>query len=256
MTWVATGRCPVPFRSRLISRAARRVLTTHQRSVLRSVGGDAAAAATAAALRTTPESTEYAVAAVLAEELLERALDPVVLLVAGEHRMRLHRHPLPTTRLVGRRVMLVCCARRDRLIASVTRIVSFDPLPARDWDCYRRLLDVERAFLDATVPGARLGDIVASGTAAYARYGFAADEWHRHHQGGFTALQPREYPADAASVDVVEEGCALAWNPSADGWKVEDTCIVGSGGVEPVVFDPRWPVLEVAGRHRPAVLVR
>ena len=151
--------------------------------------------------------------------------------------------------------MLVCCARRHGLIASVTRIVSFGRLSAADGERYRRLLDVERAFLDATRPGVRIGDVVASGTAAYGRCGFAADEWHRHHQGGFTGFQPREYPAHPASTDRVDEGSVVAWNPSADGWKVEDTCIIRPDGVEPVVFDADWPTLDVAGRRRPDILV-
>lgn len=192
----------------------------------------------------------------LGEELLERALDPVVLLVAGADRIPVHRHPLPTTRALGHRAMLVRCARRHGLIASVTRIVSFGALSAADRKCYRRLLDVEHAFLDATRPGVPIGDVVESGTAAYGRCGFAADEWHRHHQGGFSGFHPREYPAHPVSADRIEDGSVVAWNPSANGWKVEDTCIVGSDGVEPVVFDPDWPTLDVVGRRRPDVLVR
>lgn len=60
---------------------------------------------------------------------------------------------------------------------------------------YDRLLRVEQAFLDATRPGARLGDAFAGGVGSYAANGFPADEWHRHHQGGFSGFQPREFPA-------------------------------------------------------------
>ena len=68
--------------------------------------------------------------------------------------------------------MLVACARRYGLVASVTRIVSFDPLGSDERDAYERLLHVEQAFLDASRAGARLGDVVAAGTAAYGAHGF------------------------------------------------------------------------------------
>jgi len=236
--------------------AQRRVLTAHQQSLLRSVGLDSAAAATAAAYRIAPHSSEYAAAAVLAQELLERAIDPVVLLVAGESRIDAHRHPLPTTTALGRRAMLVCCGRRHGVIASVTRIVSFAPLTDDERDAYSRLLRVEAAFLDATRTGVRIGDVVRAGTDAYAANGYPADEWHRHHQGGFSGFQPREFPAHHGSDARVVEGSAVAWNPSAQGWKVEDTCIVRADGPEPVVNDTEWPHVEVAGRRRPGILIR
>jgi hypothetical protein len=234
--------------------ALRRTVGAHQAAQLRAVCADAAAAATAAARRITAATTEYAAAAALAAELLDRALDPVVLLVAGDDRIAAHRHPLPTTRPLGRRAMLVCCARRHGLVASVTRTVAFGPLPAAQRDACARLLRVEQAFLDATVPGARIGDVVATGTAAYAAHGFDRHEWHRHHQGGFSGWQPREYPAHPGSTDPVPAGSVVAWNPSGDGWKVEDTCLVGPHGPEPLVLDGAWPTVTVGGRVRPDVL--
>jgi Xaa-Pro aminopeptidase len=236
--------------------ALRRTLTAHQATRLRTVCADAAAAATAAARRLSAATTEYAAAGVLAGELLERALDPVVLLVAGDERIDAHRHPLPTARPLGRRAMLVCCARRHGLIASVTRTVVFDRVDARERDAYTRLLRVEQAFLDATVAGARIGEIVAAGTAAYAAHGFDPHEWHRHHQGGFSGWQPREYPAHPGSTDIVPDGSVVAWNPSGGGWKVEDTCLVGPDGPAPLVLDDEWPTVTVDGRTRPHLLER
>lgn len=237
-------------------RALRRTLTPHQAGQLRDVAADTAAAASEAALGLEPTTSEHAAAGLLAAALLRRGLDPVVLLVGGVDRLDAHRHPLPTAAALGRRGMLVACGRRHGLVASVTRIVSFAPLTAEEQDGYRRLLAVEQAFLDATRPGARLGDVVASGTAAYAAHGFDPDEWHRHHQGGLTGWQPREFPADPGSDVVLDAGQVVAWNPSGGGWKVEDTTLVTSSGCEPLVRDPAWPTLEVAGRPRPDVLVR
>jgi antitoxin VapB len=200
--------------------------------------------------------TEYAAAGALTGELLDRALDPIVLLVAGDERMGAHRHPLPTDRPLGRRAMLVCCARRHGLVASVTRIVVFDEVRPRERDAYTRLLQVERAFLDATAAGVRIGYVLAAGTAAYADHGFDPHEWHRHHQGGFSGWQPREYPAHPGSAEVIPAGSVVAWNPSCAGWKVEDTCLVGADGPAPLVHDDVWPTVAIADQPRPDLLER
>jgi len=114
---------------------------------------------------------------------------------------------------------------------------------------------VEAAFLDATLPGRSLGEAFAAGAEAYARHGFDPLEWHRHHQGGFTGWQPREFPADPASEPLLQDGCVVAWNPSAAGWKVEDTTLVTAAGPQPLVADGTWPTIECGGRRRPDVLV-
>lgn len=236
--------------------AARRVLTGCQRAQLRAVCADAAQAATAACEQVGPSSTEWELAAAMSAQLLERGCDVVCLFVAGEERIGPHRHPLPTWGRLGRRAMVVACARRHGLVASVTRLVSFGPVPAAENERYRALLDVEAAFLAATCPGTTLGEVLAAGSEAYAQHGFASDEWHRHHQGGLSGFVPRDVLATPGSDVVVPEHAVAAWNPSGDGWKVEDTCLVTATGVEPLVHDPAWPALDVAGRRRPDVLVR
>ncbi|WP_160160817.1 Xaa-Pro peptidase family protein [Actinomadura sp. K4S16] len=234
--------------------ALRRELTPYQAGLLGGVCADAAEATTAAALRVRPGMTEYAAAATLTDELLSRGLDPIALFVAADRRAAVHRHPLPTMTIIGERVMLVCCARRSGLVSSVTRIRCFRPPSAAEQSAYRRLLDVEAAFLNASRPGTRLGDAFTAGTAAYAEHGFDATEWHRHHQGGFSGWHPREYLAHEGSDDVITEHSVVAWNPSADSWKVEDTCLISREGLRPLVDDGHWPTLTVAGRRRPDLL--
>lgn len=233
----------------------RRLLTNHQQGQLRTVCADTAAAATVAARALTPTTTEYEAAGLLAGELLSRGLDPIVLLVGGADRLDAHRHPLPTSAPLGRRGMLVACGRRHGLVASVTRIATFQPLTPDEHDGYRRLLSVEEAFLDATRAGVRLGDVVTDGFAAYGRHGFDPQEWRRHHQGGLTGWQPREFPAHPTSDVALASGHVVAWNPSGGGWKVEDTTLVTVDGCEPLVHDADWPVVEVGTRLRPDVLV-
>ncbi len=232
----------------------RRSLTGSQRHLLRAVCHDSAAAASAAAQRLSPVMTEYEAAAVLAMELLTRELDPIVLMVGGQARLQVHRHPLPTSKPLGRKAMMVACGRRHGLVSSITRIVSFDPLTSVEEEAYRRLLHVEEAFLDASVVGASIGAAFSAGIAAYAAQGFDPAEWHRHHQGGLSGFQPRELLASSASSALLPEGAVVAWNPSADGWKVEDTCLVVSTGAQPLVHDDTWPTTTVGTRLRPDVL--
>lgn len=237
--------------------AARRILDQDQIATLAEVSAQAAAATGRVARSLTPGLTEYEVAGRLAAELLAAELDPVVLMVAADGRDRRHRHPLPTGRRGTASFLLVCCGRRLGLIASVTRQVLFTGAghDRSERDARQQaVLGVEQAYLDASVPGRRLGDVVSAGIAAYPRHGFAGDEWTRHHQGGLSGWMPREFPAHPGSQEVLSAGMVVAWNPSGDGVKVEDTCLVEDGGVRPLGSDPGWPSLEIGGRSRPGLL--
>jgi len=222
----------------------------------REVGRAAAEAMTDACATLGPRDPEWQAAAALGGALLERGMDPVVLLVAGGQRLPAHRHPLPTAGPLGPLVMLVACARRGGLIANLTRFVSFGPLSAQHRERYGRLLAVESAYLAATTPGATVGEVFSTGASAYAANGFDADEWRLHHQGGPTGYATREYLADGDSPAIVAERQAFAWNPSVPELKVEDTVLATAGGVRVLTVDPRWPSVRVDGRDRPLVLER
>jgi len=237
--------------------AARRVLTPEQADRLAVVAADTATAAGRAARGLTAGMSEYEVAGRLSAELLAAELEPVVCLVAADGRDRGHRHPLPTRRRGDRSFLLVCCGRRHGLIASATRSVLFTAAGhdrAERVDRHRAILSVEQAMLDASVPGTRLGAIVDAAVQAYPRYGFAAKEWTRHHQGGLSGWLPREFPAHPGSDEVLAEGMVVAWNPSGDGAKAEDTCLVTAAGVRPLGIDREWPTVTVAGRERADLL--
>ncbi len=236
--------------------AARRSLTDAEVEGYRALGAETSAALTQTIQSLKPEDREWDAAAMLAERVIETRAHPVVLLVAGQARLPRFRHPPPTSLAIGRRAMLVVCARRDGLIANVTRLVSFGPMDAESREAYGRLLRVEAAFLDATRPGRRVGDVFSEGTGAYASNGFDPDEWRRHHQGGPTGYMPRDYLATASSEPTVETSQAFAWNPSVRGLKVEDTVLAGADAVEVLTRDPAWPTFEAGGRTRPAILER
>lgn len=232
----------------------RRVLDEAQAEELRQVCKDSAFVATEVAIRLSPHMTEYEAAGLMTEGLLARGMEPVTILVAGGDRGGRHRHPLPLDRPLGDRAMLVLCGRRAGLISAVTRIVSFQPVSDAVQDSYSRLLEVEANFLDASVPGLSIGEAFSRGISGYEQYGFEPQEWHRHHQGGFSGWESREYPAHVGSSDMIESKSVIAWNPTADGLKVEDTVLVTTSGPELLVHDALWPMMNVRGRLRPAIL--
>lgn len=224
-------------------RAARARMLPAERARYRSLGRETAETLTDVLARVSPAQSERAVAAVAAAELIARGIDPLVVLVAGAERGGF-RHPLPTAGVLGERAMVVVCGRRDGLIANATRWVgaSVDEEP---------ILGVERAFLDASAPGARLDEAFAAGTAAYARFGFDADEWQHHHQGGPTGYAGRDPRATASTADLLVENQAFAWNPTGPGRKVEDTMLRTDDGWEVLTVDERWPSVEYEGLRRP-----
>jgi Xaa-Pro aminopeptidase len=234
--------------------AARSSLSDPEIERYRAVCRDTAAATGAALREARTQESEFALAGRTARALYERGIEPVVLLVAGEERLPRHRHPLPTAAPLGARTMLVVCGRRHGLVCAVTRMRAFTPLNPGERSTYGNLLAVEAAFLDATRPGARIGDIVAAGVAAYADHGFDADEWHNHHQGGPTGYTTRDYLASPSTDHVAVERQAFAWNPSGGGFKVEDTVLATADGVEILSPDPEWPMVPTGGRQRPDVL--
>jgi Xaa-Pro aminopeptidase len=237
-------------------RGARASLLPTELDRYRALCRESAEVLTDVAGAVSPTDSEQHAAALLAAGLVDRGIDPLVVLVSGRERVA-HRHPLPTAAALGRRAMLVVCGRRAGLIANVTRWVSFGAVPAGEADADRRILDVEAAFFAATVPGAALAEAWRSGVAAYGAAGFAADEWRNHHQGGAAGYVGRDPRGTADVADSVHEVQAFAWNPSAPGAKVEDTVLVRAGAaVEVLTRDERWPTVDVAGVARPVVWER
>ena len=240
-----------------ILRRAREVLTPEEIGRYRGLGAEAAAVLTDVLVTATPDVTEYALAGAMTGALMERGIEAMAFFAGGEVRASVYRHPLPTMRPIGTRALLVAGARRDGLIVCLTRLVAFSPLAAVERERYTNLLEVEAAFLAATRPGRSLGEVFADGIAGYARNGFDREEWHRHHQGGPTGYLARDELVTPTSVDAVVPQQAFAWNPSAAGIKVEDTCVTDEDGIgEIFTVDPRWPTVDVAGRRRPAILER
>lgn len=223
----------------------------------RDLGRDTGAALEQAARAVRAGDSEFQIGARIAAALVERAIDPVVLLVAVDERIRHVRHPLPTVLRVSERAMLVCCGRRHGLIASATRLVHLGTLPADLRQRHEACARVDGAFLAATVPGATAAEIFAAGAAAYTAEGYPG-EWEHHHQGGAAGYGTRDWFGTPKGIEVAHSNQAFAWNPSITGTKVEDTVLLGEHGIEILTETGTWPVVEVevkGSRFRcPAIL--
>jgi len=228
-------------------RAARARLLPVEVDRYRALGRDVATAVTAVARELRTGDSERHAAAALAHAVIETGAEPFVLLAAGSGRLRL-RHPLPTDGPLGNRAMLVVGARRNGLVANLTRFVG-EPSAADE-----RLLDVEADAFAATRPDRKLSKVLADIAASYAEHGFTADEWLHHHQGGPTGYAGRDPRATPGAGDRVVDGQAFAWNPSAPGTKVEDTVLIAANAVEVLTADSAWPTTEVRGVARPLPL--
>lgn len=221
-------------------------LTPEEGQRLRALGRLCAESITEAAEALRPGMSEYEIAALLGGAAQKRGVQPIVNLVATDERRC--RHPLPTAKKLEKYALLVLSGRWRGLVCSVSRMVHFGKIPA---DLERKICaaaQVNAAFIAYSRPGKTLGELLEIGQAAYAEAGFPG-EWQHHHQGGVIGYEPREYLATLGGTDVLAARQALAWNPTVQGAKMEDTIIVGETSNEIVTPTPAWPVdmVEVPG---------
>src|SRR5207247_8149931 len=201
----------------------RRSLGPEELDRYRAAGSDAAAAFLEALGGLRPELAELDAAADLAGRLAARGVTTPVVLVGGERRAPVHRHPLPTRERLGRFALLAVTAERGGLYVSLTRVVSFGSAPPGLERLVRAAAEVDAAVLAACRPGATLRELFEVLERAYEEQGFP-DEWRRHHQGGLTGYRGREVFAVPGDPTPLPEACAVAWNPSVTGGgKSEDT---------------------------------
>ncbi len=206
----------------------------------RTLARETADALETAARSLRPGLTEHQIAARMASEALARGIVPVGLFVAADERGKQFRHPIPTARPAHRNAILSMVARRGGLHASLTRTISFGPACESMHDRHRAACRVHAAMLEASRPGATLGEVLAAAQRAYAAEGMP-DEWRRHHQGGPIGYEPRELRATPESPVPLESSQMVAWNPTLRGAKSEDTALVTAAGVELLTRTGQWP---------------
>jgi antitoxin VapB len=191
-----------------------------------------------------PGDTEKEVGRRAADALAARGMQPVVVLVAADERLKKFRHPIPTERRWQNVVMVVVCARRGGQVAALSRIACVGSVP----DEMRRRMNstarVNATLLSATRPGALGSELYKFAAQTYAIEGFEGEE-HLHHQGGACGYRTRDWVAHPASREIVQDSQAFAWNPSITGSKVEETSVVFADRTEIITSTPTWPQIPV-----------
>ena len=198
----------------------------------RHLGQDTALALSEAADSLSPDTDELEAAAELSAACVRRNVYVPVLLAASEERLVSFRHPVPHGGSLGRQAMLVACAERGGLFASLTRMIYFeepDPHTLRRQEACEEIL--RRMREEATLTGRTLAEAFEDCRRFYADAGFP-EGWQDHHQGGMAGYASREVIATPGTHQEIREGEAFAWNPSLVGAKAEETFVLGRDGPE------------------------
>src|ERR1700761_7994412 len=189
-----------------------------------------------------PGITERTMAARIAAGLLERGIEPSVLLMAADDRILRYKHAVAQNGTLKHFGMLNLCSRRWGLAISITRFVHFGPMPQRLVDVFAVAAEVNARLIAATNADASSAELFATASDTYASLGHPGEE-QRHHQGGATGYSEREWLATPAGKERVVNMQAFAWNPSVAGGKVEDTVLLRDGTIESLTSTPDLPVV-------------
>lgn len=170
-------------------------------------------------------------------------------MVGADERIEKFRHPIPTENVWKKVLLIVVCAKREGLIASLSRIVCVGKIPSKLKHKTEAAAYVFAKLLSETKTeksGAQLYQIAAE---AYAEKGFT-NEINLHHQGGATGYKTRDWVIHPASSEKVFPNPAFAWNPSITGTKVEETCLILDNEIAMLTETPDFPKIsvEIEGR--------
>lgn len=229
--------------------AYRYQLTADELERYRILGSDAGRAVRRVIDKLNPDETELEIAVKMRHELAAGGMTSVVTLVAADERISQFRHPVPTANRWHKTLLLVTCAKRRGLIASLSRMICIGDV----LDDLKRKTEaaayVHACLLDATHPGATGAELYDTAAEAYSAKGFA-DEIDRHHQGGAAGYKTRDWVAHPRSTETVRMHQAFGWNPSITGTKVEETCILTEKGAEIITASPDFPQIAVTVNGR------
>ncbi|WP_434512700.1 M24 family metallopeptidase [Desulfitobacterium sp. AusDCA] len=178
----------------------------------------------AACLSIVPGQSEFDIQAELSKRLMCQGVRPAVLLVAVDERKKF-RHPVTTAKRLKNYAIIGIVGEKGGLHSALTRSVYFGSLPETLRNNYKAALEVERTFLNNCRIGVDCNTVFEKGNEAYSKAGFP-NEWKRHHQGGAIGYIPREYRIGETQHEVFVPNQMLAWNPTVDGTKVEETVLL------------------------------
>ena len=215
-------------------------LTSEEIARFRKLGADAGESLGRLIPTLAPGMKENAIAQIVRDALQGFDIFSVVTLVAADDRIAKYRHPVATNKVWTNTLMIVVCARRHGLVASLTRIVCAGDVPADLQHRTESCAAVNAALYAATRVGTTGADLYKVADAAYAAHGFDS-EINKHHQGGAAGYRTRDWVAHPESKDVVRLNQAFAWNPSITGTKTEETTILVDNELEVITATDGFP---------------
>lgn len=219
-------------------------LTETEIARFRKLGKDAGIALGNALKTINPGESEIEIARKTRSELAKFGINAVVTLVGADERIEKYRHPVPTENIWKKVLLIVVCAKREGLIASLSRIVCIGEIPGELQRKTEAAAYVFAKLLSATKQGKTGAQLYETAVRAYAEKGFP-DEINLHHQGGAAGYKTRDWVIHPKSVEMVFPNQAFAWNPSITGTKAEETALVSNGEVEIITATPDFPLLSV-----------
>jgi Xaa-Pro dipeptidase len=226
-------------------------LTEAEIERFKQLGKDAGRAIGSLFKSLSPGETELEIAHKASVALASYNIDAIVNLVGADERIKRFRHPIPTANVWKKVLLVVVCAKRGGLIASLSRIACVGEIPA---ELERRTEAASYVFaklLSETKTGASGANLYRIAADAYREKGFAG-EIHLHHQGGAAGYKTRDWTAHPASLETVKSNQAFAWNPSITGTKAEETYLLNEAGeLENLTASPAFPSVsvEIGGRE-------
>ena len=225
-------------------------LTLDEISRFRDLGRDAGQALGNLVSKLDPGQTENEIATAVRAELGANDIYSVVTLVAADERISKYRHPIPTGNPWRSTLLVVVCARRHGLVASLSRMICAGDVPEDLQLRTEACAAVNASLYAATRIGATGANLYDAAARAYADQSFAG-EIDKHHQGGACGYRTRDWVAHPDSRDIVQPNQAFAWNPSITGTKTEETTILTDDGLEIITATPGFPPIStsVAGRE-------
>lgn len=192
-----------------------------------------------------PGMSERDVQYLLARELWYWDIVPTVILSSADERFRTYRNPVVQGETIRNYVALNVCARRWGLVVSTTRMLQFGDPDDKLAKAWKEGPKVAAAMWATSRPGKKLGDVVNAARDAYREIGYP-EEWKLHHQGGMILTKERLGLATPDDRTPIVPGMVLAWNPTVQGAKFEDTVLVKKDGtLENLTPCLKWPTVEV-----------
>jgi Xaa-Pro dipeptidase len=233
-------------------------LSPYEQERYKIVGVKSAKALERAVKSFSPDMTEVEAKAKVEAELSKEGLDILLILVFSDESRTLYRHNLPREVKLGNKCIASICAKMFGLVISATRTIEFER--DKDFEAQHKLNAlVDAEIINSSFEKSLISQIFFDIEKIYESHGYP-QEWQLHHQGGVTGYRTREFVAIPHFPFQLEDGMALAWNPTITGTKSEDTYIRTSQGMELISVndDGTWPYLEfeVNGKKykRPDVL--